>query len=98
MSRIEEARAVERARIILACLEGKEIPASGAGVECLHPYCYQVAQTLRSVGCERTERLAAAGQAGYVRRRLSQPDTGPAGATAAFWHVALGRTGSLSHG
>src|ERR1700722_12414299 len=33
-SRIEEARAVERARIILACLEGKEIQqvARGLGV------------------------------------------------------------------
>src|ERR1022692_1712671 len=69
-------------------------PASGAGVGRLHPHRYQVAKTLRTVGSERTAGLAAAGQAGYVRRRLSQPGTGPAGGTAASRHVALGWAGS----
>src|ERR1039457_2646784 len=72
-SRIEEARAVERARIILACPGRQGDSASGAGVGGLHPHRYQVAQALRTVGSERTAGPAAAGQAGYVRRRVSQP-------------------------
>src|SRR6266702_4316164 len=78
-SRTEEARAVERAKIVLACLEGKEIQ--------------QVAQALRIVGTERTAGFGAAGKTDHLRCRLSQPSTCPAGGTTASRHVALGRPG-----
>ena len=45
-SRTTEARAVERARIILACLEGKGDSASGSGTEGLYPLRFQMAPTL----------------------------------------------------
>jgi len=59
-SRIEEAQAVERARIVLACLDGKEIQQVGGEVGCLHSHGYQVAPALLAVGLERITRPAAA--------------------------------------
>jgi hypothetical protein len=51
-SRTEEARAVERARIILASLEGKEIQQVARGVEGLGPHRFQMAPALRPVGAD----------------------------------------------
>ena len=64
-SRTEESRAVERARVVLACLEGKEIQQV-AGTEGLHPHRFQMASALLPVGAERTAGPVAAGQAGPV--------------------------------
>ena len=52
-SRIEEARAVERARIILACLEGKEIQQVAVELGVSDPHRKQVVQALRTMGSER---------------------------------------------
>ena len=62
-SRTVEARAIERARIILACLEGS---ASGSRTEDLRSFRYQMARALLAVGAERTTRPVATGQAGQV--------------------------------
>ena len=65
-SRTAEARVVERARIMLACLEGKEIQQVARELEGLGPLRFQMAPARRAVGAERTTRPVAAGQAGHV--------------------------------
>jgi hypothetical protein len=64
-SRTEEARAVERARIVLACVEGKEIQQVARELN-IYPLRFQMASALFAVGAERTARPVAAGQAGPV--------------------------------
>ena len=49
-SRTVEARAVERARIILACLEGTEIQQVARQLRGLCPVRFQMASALRAVG------------------------------------------------
>ena len=58
-SRIEEARLVERGRIILARLEGQADSASGAGVGGLRLHGRQVVQAIFPVGDEWVARRSA---------------------------------------
>src|SRR6266850_3902018 len=52
-----------------------------------------MAPALLNVGAERTTRPVAAGQAGQVWHRVSQPGAGPAGGDTAARNVPLGRAG-----
>ena len=65
-SRTTEARAVERARIILACLEGKEIQQVARERRVSYPLRFQMAPTLLAMGAERTTRPVAAGQTSQI--------------------------------
>ena len=49
-SRTAEARAVERARIILACLEGQEIQQDRSGTEGISRHRFQMASALSPCG------------------------------------------------
>jgi hypothetical protein len=60
-SRTAEAHAVERARIILACLEGKEDSAGSWGTTRLSRYRFQMAPALFPVGVKRTAGPTAVG-------------------------------------
>jgi len=90
-SRHEELRIVERAQIILASLEGKEIQqvAQELGVS-IHRG--QVAQTVFLIRAAGAMGSAAEWQAGQVRCRLSQSRPRPAGTTSSAPPVALGWT------
>ena len=65
-SRTAEAHAVERARIILACLEGKEIQQVARELGVSVATVSKMAPALLPVGAERTTRPAAARKAGQI--------------------------------
>src|ERR1700692_2522966 len=96
-SRTEEARTVERARIILASLERKEIQqvAQELAVSVLTVGKWRTCFALW--GTERSSGSTAVGQTSHLRRRVSGPRARPVGATASAGHVALGWTGGGGH-
>jgi len=65
-SRTAESRAVERARMILACLEGKEIQQVARELRVSAPSVSKWRQRFPLWGTERATRPVAAGQAGQV--------------------------------
>jgi transcriptional regulator with PAS, ATPase and Fis domain len=72
-SRTEEARDVERARIILACLEGKQIQQVAQELGVSVPTISKWRKRFALVGPERSTGPAPARQAGHLRRRFSAP-------------------------
>ena len=70
-SRTEEARAVERARIILARLDGKEIQQVARDLGVSVPTRDQVVQAILALGAERSAGRSAVRQTTHLRRRVS---------------------------
>src|ERR1035437_3397164 len=92
-SRTAEARAVERARIVLACLEGKEIQQVAGELAVSVPTVGKWRKRFALWGLRATG-SAATRQAGHLRRRVSESRAGPAGTTTSAGNVALGWAGS----
>jgi len=92
-SRTAEAHAVERARIILACLDGKEIQqvARELGVSVATVSKWRQRFSLWGLRGQRDQ--PRPGKPVRHDNSVSQTGTGHAGGTTAARHVPLGRTG-----
>src|SRR5258708_28311520 len=91
-SRTEEARTVERARIILACLDGKEIQEVARELSVSVPTVSKWRKSF-AFWTKRSAGSAAVGQTRHLRQRLPEARVSSAGAAASARHVGLGWTG-----
>src|SRR6202022_2670163 len=90
-SRTEEARLVERAKIMLACLEGKRKRRGWTRAWGAPEYGWSVAQALCGGGTGRVARSGAAGQDPEIWRRSAPAGSAPTGIAAPQGIGQLGR-------